>query len=202
MLLPEEALCDSIWFIATLFQSVGGKTLYQVEAVPPFWNRVKIMKNRGRIFFSELELIHDGHTVWVGNKTLYYKLLKFWVWVHNINLAVLTETIKNLNGACLIVVTVVQSFSRVQLFVTHGLQHTRLPCPSSSPRVCSNSHPLSQWCHPVISASVIPFPSCLQSFPASGSFPIRQLFSSAGQSTGASASTSNKCSGLISFRID
>ena len=91
------------------FQSVGGKTLCQVEAVPPFWNRVKIMKNRGRIFFfSELELIHDGHTVWVGNKTLYYKLLKFWVWVHNINLAVLTETIKNLNGACLIVVTVVQ----------------------------------------------------------------------------------------------
>ena len=58
---------------------------------------------------------------------------------------------------------------------THGLQHTRLPCPSRSPRVCWNSSPLSQWCHPTISPSVIPFSSCPQSFPASGSFPVSQL---------------------------
>ena len=57
----------------------------------------------------------------------------------------------------------------------HGLQHTMLPCPSLSPRVCSNSCPLSRWCHPTISSSVIPF-SCPQSFPASGSFPESQLF--------------------------
>ena len=74
----------------------------------------------------------------------------------------------------------------------HGLQHSRLPCPSPSPRVCSNSCPLSQsihvhWCHPAISSSVIPFYSCLLSFPASGSFPVSQLFTSGGQSTGASA---------------
>ena len=70
----------------------------------------------------------------------------------------------------------------------HGLQHPRLPCPSPTPRACSNSCPLSQWCHPTISSSVFPFSSCLQSFPASGSFPMSQLFKSGGQSIGASAS--------------
>ena len=72
----------------------------------------------------------------------------------------------------------------------HGLQYIRLPCPSPSPRVCSKSHPLSQWCHPTISSSVTPFSSCLQSFPASGSFPMSRLFISGGQSIGASASAS------------
>ena len=71
----------------------------------------------------------------------------------------------------------------------HGLQHTRLPCPSPSPRACSNSCPLSQWCHPTISSSVVPF-SRLQSFPASGSFQMSRLFPSGGQSIGASASAS------------
>ena len=81
------------------------------------------------------------------------------------------------------------------------LQHTRLPCPSPSPRACSNSCPWSQWCHPIISSSVIPF-SCLQSFPASGSFPMSWLFTSDGQSIGASAiSPSNEYTGLISFRL-
>ena len=69
----------------------------------------------------------------------------------------------------------------------HGLQHTRLPCPSPTPRACSNSCPSSQWCHPTISSSVVPFSSCLQSFPASGSFPISPFFASGGQSTGVSA---------------
>ena len=72
----------------------------------------------------------------------------------------------------------------------HGLQHARLPCPSPSSRVCSNSCPLSQRCHPTISSSFASFSSCLQSFPASGSFLVSQLFTSGGQSTGASASTS------------
>ena len=72
----------------------------------------------------------------------------------------------------------------------HGLQHTRLLCPSPTLRACSDSCPLSQWCHPTISSSVVPFSSCLQSFPASGSFPISQFFTSGGQSTGVSASTS------------
>ena len=72
----------------------------------------------------------------------------------------------------------------------HGLQHTRLPCPSPSPRACSSSCPLSRWCHPTISSSVVPFSSCLQSFPASGSFLASQLFASGGQGTGASASAS------------
>ena len=69
----------------------------------------------------------------------------------------------------------------------HGLQHARLPCPSPTPRAYSNSCPSSRWCHPTILSSVIPFSSRLQSFPASGSFQICQLFTSGGQSIGASA---------------
>ena len=72
----------------------------------------------------------------------------------------------------------------------HGLQHTRLPCPSPTPGVYSNSCPSSWRCHPTISSSVIPFSSFLQAFPVSGSFPISQFFASSGQSIGASASAS------------
>ena len=72
----------------------------------------------------------------------------------------------------------------------HGLQYTRPPCPSPTPRVHSNSCPLSRWCHPTTSSSVVPFSSCPQSFPASGIFPMSQFFTSGGQSTGVSASTS------------
>ena len=86
-----------------------------------------------------------------------------------------------------------QFSSVTQLCLTlqpHGLQHTRLPCPSPTPRACSNSCPSSQWCHPTISSSVIPFSSCCQSFPASGSFPVSQFFASGGQSIGALTSAS------------
>ena len=81
-----------------------------------------------------------------------------------------------------------------------GLQHTRPPCPSPTPGVYPNSCPLSRWCHLTISSSVFPFFSCLQSFLASGSFQMSQLFASGGQSF--SISPSNEYSGLISFRID
>ena len=70
----------------------------------------------------------------------------------------------------------------------HGLQHARFPCPSPTPGVCSNSCPSSWWCHPTIPSSVVPFSSCLQSFPASGSYQMSHFFSSGGQSIGASAS--------------
>ena len=72
----------------------------------------------------------------------------------------------------------------------HGLQHADLPCPSPSPRACSNSCPLSQWCHPTISSSAVPFSSCFQSFPASGFFLMSWLFSSGGQIIGAWISAS------------
>ena len=72
----------------------------------------------------------------------------------------------------------------------HESQHTRPPCPSPTPRVYSNSCPSSQWCHPAISSSVVPFSSCPQSLPASGSFPVSQHFAWGGQSIGVSASTS------------
>ena len=86
----------------------------------------------------------------------------------------------------------------------HGLQHTRFPCSSPAPRICSNSCPLSRWCHPTISSSVIPFFSCPKSFPASVSFPMSQFFASSGHSMSFSfsISPSNEYSGLISFRMD
>ena len=84
----------------------------------------------------------------------------------------------------------------------HGLQHTRLICPSLFPRVCSNSCPLSWWCHPTISSSISPF-SCPQYFTASGSFPVSRFFASGGQywSFSFNISPSNEYSGLIFFRI-
>jgi len=87
----------------------------------------------------------------------------------------------------------------------HGLQHARPPCPSPTPGVYSNSCPLSLWYHPTISSSVIPFSSCLQSFPASGSFQMSQLFASGGRSIKSfsfNISSSNEHSGMISFRMD
>ena len=81
----------------------------------------------------------------------------------------------------------------------------RPPCPSPTPGVYSNSCQLSWWCHPAISSSVVPYSSCLQTFPKSGSFQISKLFASSGQSTGVSASvisSSNEYSGPISFRMD
>ena len=74
--------------------------------------------------------------------------------------------------------------------LAHELQQARLPCPSVSPRICSNSSLLNQRCHPTISSSIIPFSSCLQPSPASGSFPMTQLFASGGQTIGVSASAS------------
>ena len=86
----------------------------------------------------------------------------------------------------------------------HESLHARPPCPSPTPGIHPNSCPLSRWCHPAISSSVVPFFSCPQSFPASGSFQMSQLFTSGGQSIGISASASSfhEYSGLISFRMD
>ena len=80
------------------------------------------------------------------------------------------------------------SHSVMSTLQPHGLQHTRLPCSSPTPGAYSNSCPLQRWCHPNISFSIVPFSSCLQSFPASGSFSMSQFFTSGGQSIGISAS--------------
>ena len=110
----------------------------------------------------------------------------------------------NLNQFLVYVFSSVQLLSCVWLFATPWTAECP-PCPSPIPGACSNSCSLSRWCHPTISSSVVPFSSHLQSFPASGSFPMSQLFTSGGQSIGASAlaiSPSNEHSGLISFRMD
>jgi len=90
-------------------------------------------------------------------------------------------------------------------FRSHESQHARPPCPSPTPRVHSDSSPSSQWCHPAISSSVVPFSSCRQSLPASESFPMTQLFAWGGQSTGIFSFSIIPCKeqpGLISFRMD
>ena len=83
----------------------------------------------------------------------------------------------------------------------HGLQHARLPCLSPSPGACSNSCLLSWWCHPTISSSIVPFSSCLQSFPASGSFLMSQFLASDGQSIQASVVSVNISASVISVNI-
>ena len=103
-----------------------------------------------------------------------------------------------------------QLLSHVRLLWLHGLEHARPPCPSPTPRACSNSCPSSQWCHPAILSSVIPFSSCPQSLPASESFPVSQLFAWGGQRTGVSALASflpkksqgwsSECTGWISLQ--
>ena len=98
--------------------------------------------------------------------------------------------------------SVVQSCLTLQ---SHGLQHARAPCPSSTPDAYSNSCPLNRWCHPTISSSVVPFSSCPQSFPASGSFQMSQFFASVWPkywSFSFSISFSNEYAGLISFKMD
>ena len=95
-----------------------------------------------------------------------------------------------------------QPLGCVNSLQSHGLQQARLPCPSLSPGVCSNSHPLSQWCHPNISSSVALFASCPQSFLALRSFAVSWLFTSGGQSIEASASVLPMESRLTSFRMD
>ena len=100
---------------------------------------------------------------------------------------------------------IVTELSSVTQSCPHGLQHARPPCPSSTPGVYSNSCPLSQWCHPTISSSVILFSSCLQSFPASLSFPMSWFFTSGGPKNWScrfNTSPSNEYSRLISFRMD
>ena len=100
------------------------------------------------------------------------------------------------NYSTIALISYASKFNSVRLLVVsnslqpHGLQYARLPCPSPAPGAYSNSCPLSLWCHPTISSSVVPFSSCLQSFPASGSFPKSQLFTSGSRSIGVSASAS------------
>ena len=102
---------------------------------------------------------------WIGRR--FGELWKFFVWWVQFSYSVVSDSLR-----------------------PHGWQHTRLPCPSPTPRACSDSCPLSQWCHPTIPSSVVLFFSCLQSFPASGSFPMSQFFPSGGQGIGLSASAS------------
>ena len=129
-----------------------------------------------------------------------------WQWVKNIHLSEAMIMFDSQGARIYVCVCVLLLFNHSVMSDSlwpHGLQHARPSCPSSTPRVYSNSCPLSQWWHPTISSSVVPFSSCLQSFPASGSFPISWLFSWGGQSIGSfSISPFNEYSRLISVSFD
>ena len=107
-----------------------------------------------------------------------------WDWIPNKYLSVIHKIFLISNSVQFSLPIVAKSMQ------PHGLQHARLPCPSPTPRACSNLCPLNQWCHPTISPSIVPFSSCPQSLPASGSFPMTRFFTSGGQSTGVSNSAS------------
>ena len=139
--------------------------------------------------------------VWRGPRTIWSRDIKsewlredtlrqIFMVLLGINLFKKSTFFFNLRSCCsnyLIVKSSFSQFSQSVMFNSlqpNGLRHARLPCPSPTPRACSNSCPLSRWCHSTISSSVIPFSSCLQSFPEPGSFLMRQLFTSGGQSIG------------------
>ena len=141
---------------------------YKSRNVKDFWETAAARKKRGKIFLKCLQREHCSG-------------LAFWppkLWKNRFLLFSATSSVK---------------FSGLVMCDSlwpHGLQHTRLPCPSPTPGVYSNTCPPSWWCHPTISSSVVPFSSSLQSFPASGSFPMSQFFPSGGQSIGVSPSAS------------
>ena len=120
------------------------------------------------------------HVFWIDSKTFtkWKMLTTWWPWAHS------PQSSWSLSSVQLSCSIVSNSLG------PHELQYARPPCPSPTSRVCSNSRPLSRWCHPTISSSVVPFSSSLQSFPASGCFQMSQLFAAGGHSIGVSASTS------------
>ena len=119
----------------------------------------------------------EGVFEWLA--IIWYKAIQ----VKNLRLQTESTSFKLLSGRNVpgFLCSSVQLLSHVSLFWLHGLQHTRLHCPSPTPRAYSNSCPSSWWCHPTISSSVVPFSSCLQSFLASGCFQMSQFFISGGQ---------------------
>ena len=117
---------------------------------------------------------------------------KSWTWLKQCNTHLVLDQMHHAANLISLEFSLVQ-FSCSVMSISlrpHGLQHARPPCPSPTPGVYRNSCPLSRWCHPTISSSVVPFSSCLQSFPASGSFQMIKFFTSSGQSIGVSASAS------------
>ena len=136
------------------------------------------------------------------NQEIQYTRQSVNVWKIN----TINKKISLIEKSVILLISSVQSLSRIRLFATPWTAVRRPPCPSPTPRVHPNPCPSSQWCHPAISSSVIPFSSCPHSFPASGSFQMSQLSAWGGQSIGVSASTSvppmNTQDWSISFRMD
>ena len=132
----------------------------------------------------KLQLLEYGITV---------SELKYWFQVFALKFPRERERMRHRRrtpGYCSVQFSSIPPSCHINSLWPQGLKHVGLPCLSPTPGACSNSCPSSWWCLPTISSSVVPFSSCLQSFPASGSFPMSQFFASGGQNTGASASAS------------
>ena len=140
-----------------------------IYGVAQSWTRLKGLSSSSNSFYKDFNFSTSSPTVLTSSSSFFNSHLNTWVSqsVSQFSLSVMSNSLP-----------------------PHGLQHARLPCPSPTLGACSNSCPMSQWCHPTIISSVVPFSSCLQSFPASGSFPMSQFFTSGGQSTAVSASAS------------
>ena len=164
---------------------------------------IHITKRELYHFASEIQGLGE---LWVWNwrKTKYIYILKITMYI-GFPSGMMGDVLElNNDDHCstLWIYFIVRLLSHVWLFATPWAAAHEASLSSPSPGVCSDSRPLSWWCHPTMSSSVVPFSSCPQSFPAAGSF-LSQLFASGGQSTGSSTSVpSNEYSGLISFRID
>ena len=135
-----------------------------------YLERYKFINNFHNVFSSNQDIFEHS---WVSNTRYITITNRDYVWIQGVQVSV--------QFSC----SVVSDSLR-----PHGLWHIRPPYPSPAPRTCSNSLPLSWWCHPTISSSVVPFSSCIQSFPTSGSFSMSQLFASGSQSIGISTATS------------
>ena len=127
-----------------------------------------------------------------------FTFYQFHKWIYDPENIIILYHFREINKKLFIFIMCLYMLSSVQFshsvmsnsLQPHGLLHARHPCPSPTPWACSNSCPSSRWCHSTISSSVFPFSSCLQSFPASGSFPVSQFFTSGAQSIGVLASAS------------
>ena len=169
------------------------------QAYSPFLMTALISKQLSSLSFIHLLILSTFPFIHLSayffNEYLYFldlkhstgrKILQWKIWV-SYGIPQLQGTLFSVTHAKALSLSHSVMFDSWQL---QGLQHARLPCPSLTPRAYSNSCPLSWWCHPTISSSVIPFSSHLQTFPASGSFQVSQFFISGGQSIGVSGSTS------------
>ena len=174
---PEIIISMFYFLKIEVFYCTISKLFFIIQSYQIF-----LPRNVNTVFSTECKLIFAWLVIQSKKNTWKHSYNTWWLILSQLYSFIKKNVLKFMFSS-------VQSLSRVSLR-PHESEHARPPCPSPTPGVYSNSCPSSLWCHPTISSSVIPFSSCLQPLPASGSFPMSQLFASGGQSTDVSASAS------------